>query len=53
MYKYNIIFIGLDTHKTFTQIAILKDHRGATPESLGKIKTNKSAFIKLVSCYIL
>ena len=48
MYKDNITFIGLDTHKTFTQIAILKDHRGAKPESLGKIKTNKSAFIKLV-----
>jgi len=47
MNKDNIIFIGLDTHKTFTQIALLKEHRGAKPESLGKINTNKSAFIKL------
>ena len=42
MNKDNIIFIGLDTHKTFTQIALLKEHRGAKPESLGKINTKKS-----------
>lgn len=47
MYKDNIIFIGLDTHKTFTQVAVLKDHRGTKPEALGKINTNKSSFIKL------
>ena len=47
MNKDNIIFIGLDTHKTFTQIALLKEHRGAKPESLGKINSNKSAFIML------
>jgi len=33
MYKGKIIFIGLDSHKTFTQITILKDHRGSAPES--------------------
>ena len=37
MYNNNIIFIGLDTHKTFTQVAVLQDNRGAKPESLGKI----------------
>ena len=47
MYNNSIIFIGLDTHKIFTQLAVLKDERGAKPESLGKIKTNKSAMIKL------
>lgn len=47
MNNHSIIFIGLDTHKTFTQLAVLKDERGAKPESLGKINTNKSAFIKL------
>ena len=43
----SIIFIGLDTHKSFTQICILKDNRGAAPQSLGKINTTKAAFIKL------
>ena len=47
MNNHSIIFIGLDTHKIFTQLAVLKDERGAKPESLGKINTNKSAFIKL------
>jgi len=47
MNNFNIIFIGLDTHKTFTQLAVLKDERCAKPESLGKINTNKAAFIKL------
>ena len=47
MNKDNIIFIGLDTHKIFTQIAVLHDNRGAKPIPLGKINTNKSSFIKL------
>jgi len=47
MNNCNIIFIGLDTHKSFTQLAVLKDERGTKPESLGRINTNKSALIKL------
>lgn len=47
MNNFNIIFIGFYTLKTFTQIAVLKDDRGAKPESLGKMNTNKSSFIKL------
>lgn len=47
MTKDNILFIGLDTHKTFTQLAVLKDERAAKTENLGRINTNKSAFIKL------
>ena len=47
MTKDNILFIGLDTHKTFTQLAVLKDERGAKIENIGRINTNKSAFIKL------
>jgi transposase len=43
----NIIFIGLDTHKSFIQVAVLQDHRGAQPSDLGRIKANKSALIKL------
>ena len=33
MNKDNIIFIGLDTHKTFTQVAVLQDYRGAKPKA--------------------
>ncbi len=43
----SIIFIGLDTHKSFIQVAVLQGHRGAKPEHLGRIKSNKSALIKL------
>ena len=43
----SIIFIGLDTHKSFIQVAVLQGHRGANPEHLGRIKANKSALIKL------
>ncbi|WP_137409197.1 IS110 family transposase, partial [Vibrio chagasii] len=43
----SIIFIGLDTHKSFIQVAVLQEQRGATPEHLGRIKSNKSALIKL------
>lgn len=41
------LFIGLDTHKSFTQAALLKDNRGETPISYGRIDTSKSALIKL------
>lgn len=47
MNNNSIIFIGLDTHKTFTQVAVLQDERGSKPLSLGKINTNKSSFIRL------
>jgi transposase len=43
----SIIFIGLDTHKSFIQVAVLQGHRGAKPQHLGRIKSNKSALIKL------
>ncbi|PSU44571.1 IS110 family transposase [Photobacterium frigidiphilum] len=42
-----IVFIGLDTHKSFIQVAVLQGHRGAKPDHLGRIKSNKSALIKL------
>lgn len=47
MNNNSIIFIGLDTHKIFTQLAVLTDERGSIVESLGKINTNKSSFVKL------
>ena len=30
----SIIFIGFGTHKSFVQIATLKEHRGAKPETM-------------------
>ncbi len=43
----SILFIGLDTHKSFIQVAVLKEHRGTQPQHLGRLKSNKSALIKL------
>lgn len=47
MTKHNILFIGLDTHKTFTEVAYIEDQRGAKSIHLGKILSNKTAFKKL------
>ena len=47
MSKDSIIFIGLDTHKSFIQVAVLQGQRGAQPQHLGRIKSNKSALVKL------
>jgi transposase len=47
MNNNSIIFIGLDTHKSFIQVAVLQEQRGALPDHLGRIKSNKSAVIKL------
>jgi transposase len=47
MIKHNILFIGLDTHKTFTEVAYIEDQRGAKSTHLGKILSNKTAFKKL------
>jgi hypothetical protein len=47
MSKYNILFIGLDTHKTCTEVAYIEDQRGAKPTHLGRILSNKAAFKKL------
>lgn len=48
MNKHSILFIGLDTHKTFTEIAYIEDQRGAKPINIGRILSNKTAFKKLV-----
>ena len=47
MIKHNIFFIGLDTHKTFTEVAYIEGQRGAKSTHLGKILSNKAAFKKL------
>ena len=41
MYKHNILFIGLDTHKISTEVAHIEDQRGAKPVHYGKVKTTK------------
>ena len=46
MIKHNILFIGLDTHKTFTEVAYIEDQRGEKSTHLGKILSNKTAFTK-------
>ncbi len=42
MHKHNIVFIGFDTHKTFTEVAHIEDFYGAKPVHHGKIKNNQS-----------
>ena len=51
MYKHNILFIGLDTHKVSTEVAHVEDQRGAKPVHYGKIKTTKAAITKLARQY--
>ena len=46
MNKDSILFIGLDTHKSFIQIAVLTDNRGDKPQNLGRINCTKAALIK-------
>ncbi len=47
MNKHSILFIELDTHKEFSQVALLEDGRGVKAVNYGKIKSNKQSFIKL------
>ncbi|MDN3484311.1 IS110 family transposase [Pseudoalteromonas sp. APC 3224] len=48
MNKHSILFIGLDTHKEFNEVAYIKEHRGAQPVYLGRIPSSKVAVQKLV-----
>jgi transposase len=41
-----IVFIGMDTHKVFTEIAYTGFERGSSIEHFGKIKTTKPAIVK-------
>jgi transposase len=47
MNKHNILFIGLDTHKEFVEVAYIEDQRGAVPVHLGKQPSSKVALKKL------
>jgi len=48
MNKHNILFIGLDTHKEFIEVAYIEDQRGAKPVHFGRISSAKIAIKKLV-----
>ncbi|NWL16373.1 IS110 family transposase [Pseudoalteromonas sp. Scap03] len=48
MNKHSILFIGLDTHKEFNEVAYIEEHRGAQPVHLGQIPSSKVAVQKLV-----
>lgn len=48
MNKHSILFIGLDTHKEFNEVAYIEEHRGAQPVHLGRFSSSKVAIQKLV-----
>ena len=48
MNKHSILFIGLDTHKEFNEVAYIEEHRGVQPVHLGRFSSSKVAVQKLV-----
>ncbi|WP_199609534.1 IS110 family RNA-guided transposase [Flocculibacter collagenilyticus] len=48
MTKHNILFIGLDTHKAFVEVAYIEDNCGAQPIHFGRISSAKIAIKKLI-----
>jgi hypothetical protein len=42
MSKHNILFIGLDTHKEFVEVAYTVDQRGAKPIQKSSAAQNES-----------
>lgn len=47
MNKDTIIFIGLDTHKEFSEVVTINDRREETHNTLGRIPSTRQAFTKL------
>jgi len=47
MNKISILFVGLDTHKEFTEVVYCLDERGGELHHLGRIKSTKPAISKL------
>ena len=43
----SIIFIGLDTHKEFTEVVYCSDQRASALNHLGRISSAKASFVKL------
>lgn len=47
MDKHNILFIGLDTHKEFVEVAYIEDQRGTQAVHFGRVSSAKAAITKL------
>ena len=47
MIKHNILFIGLDTHKEFVEVAYIEDHYGAQSVHYGRVSSAKASITKL------
>ncbi|PMG52204.1 IS110 family transposase [Shewanella sp. 10N.286.52.B9] len=47
MNKHNILFIGLDTHKEFVEVAYIEDQRDAQAVHLGRVSSAKASITKL------
>lgn len=47
MIKHNILFIGLDTHKEFVEVAYIEDHYGAQSVHYGRVSSTKASITKL------
>jgi transposase len=47
MNKHDILFIGLDTHKVFVEVAYIEDQWGAKYVHLGKQSTTNLAMTEL------
>ena len=48
MNKHNILFVGLDTHKDFHEVAYCEDGRGNPPVHYGRISSSKVSIKKLI-----
>ena len=48
MNKHSMIFIGLDTHKEFHEVAYCEEQRGAVPVHYGRIPSSKESVKKLL-----
>ena len=48
MNKHSMIFIGLDTHKEFHEVACCEEQRGAAPVHYGRIPSSKVSVKKLL-----
>jgi transposase len=47
MHKHNILFIGLDTHKEFVEVAYIEAQRGAQAVHFGRVSSAKVSITKL------
>ena len=47
MNKHNILFIGLDTHKEFVEVAYIEDQRGVQAVHFGRVSSAKASITKL------